>query len=307
MHKKMRGIGFGIVALALSALAPAAHAEHKEMLPATVKPLYFQDSMNVFRRFTVDTQKMFEFYGDVLGLKQLQTFTVDAGQKVARFTVGDSQVKFTKRTPDRKYQSGGVKDATGLRLLTFYFPDEAALSQRFTEHGLPAPKFKSLPNSDREYALVKDPDGQDVELVVIPDGPDEAYERIEVGLTVSNMKASRDFYTNFVGLDPLPPVKDPVFGVMMYPFRHGSTVINLRSFGSNLPQDNGSGGIQYVVTNVDPVNEMAKKRHITIERPLGELKGFGLRTIWLDDPDGVTNYFAETPESRKAQASGSSN
>ena len=307
MHKKMRGIGFGIVALALGALAPAAHAGHKEMLPATVKPLYFQDSMNVFRRYTTDTDKMFEFYGKIIGLRQMQTFTVGGGQKVARFITGNSQVKFTKRTPDRVYHSGGVKDATGLRLLTFFFPDEAALSQRFTDHGLPAPKFKSLPNSDREYALVKDPDGQDVELVVIPDGPKEAYERVEIGLTVSDMKASRDFYTNFVGLDPLPPVMDPVFGVMMYPFRHGSTVVNLRYFGPNLPKDNGSGGIQYVVTNVDPVNEMAKERHITVEQPLSTLKGFDLRTIWLDDPDGITNYFAETPQSRKAQASGSSN
>ncbi len=263
--------------------------------------------MNVFRRYTVDTDKMFEFYGEVIGLKQLQTFDVGGGQKVARFIVGDSQVKFTKRTPDRKYHSGGVKDATGLRLLTFFFPDEATLSQRFEAHGYPVPKFKSFPNSDREYALVKDPDGQDVELVVIPDGPKQAYERIEIGLTVSDMKASRDFYANFVGLDAAPPAKDPVFGTTMYSFRHGSTTINLRHFGGKLPADTGSGGIQYVVTNVDPVNEMAKKRHVTIEQPLGELKGFGLRTIWLDDPDGITNYFAETPESRKAQASGSSN
>ncbi|HKJ74298.1 MAG TPA: VOC family protein [Alphaproteobacteria bacterium] len=307
MHKTIRGIGFGLLALALGAIAPAAHAGDKTPMPATVGPLFYQNSMNVFRRYTADTKKMFEFYGDVLGLKQIQTFTVGRGQQVARFIVGNSQVKFTKRTPDRVYHRGGVKGATGLRLITFFYPDEAALSQRFTDHGYPAPKFHSLPNSENEYALVKDPDGQDVELVVIPDGPDSAYERIEIGLTVSNMKASRNFYKNFVGLEALPPVKDPVFGVTMYPFRHGTTTINLRSFGANLPKDNGSGGIQYVVTNVDPVNEMAKARHITIESPLSTLKGFDLRTIWLDDPDGITNYFAETPQSRKARASGSSN
>jgi hypothetical protein len=93
--------------------------------------------------------------------------------------------------------------------------------------------------------------------------------------------------------------------VMVYPFRHGTTTINIRYFGPNLPADTGSGGIQYVVTDADAIDKMAKSRHITIEQPLGILKGFDLKTIWLDDPDGITNYFAETPQSRKAQVSGS--
>lgn len=300
MRKTLRGVGIGL--LALLALAPAANAHDK--LPATTGPLLYQDSMNVFRRFEVDSAKVFEFYGAVLGLKQMQTFTVNGSQQVARFLIGTQQVKFTKRTPDRKYQPGGVKNATGLRLLTFFFPDEASLSQRFQEHGYPVPKFKSAPGADWEYALVKDPDGQVVELVVLPDAPKDAYNRIEVGLTVSNLDASRAFYRSFVGLDELKPKMDPVFGVMVYPFRHGTTTINLRSFGPNLPADTGSGGIQYVVTSADTVAEMAKKRHITVEQPLSTLKGFDLRTIWLDDPDGITNYFAATPESR--QASGSS-
>ncbi len=32
----------------------------------------------------------------------------------------------------------------------------------------------------------------------------------------------------------------------------------------------------------------------TIEHPLSTLASFSLKTIWLDDPDGITNYFAET-------------
>ncbi len=38
-----------------------------------------------------------------------------------------------------------------------------------------------------------------------------------------------------------------------------------------------------------------------IDQPLSGLRGFDLRTIWLDDPDGVTNYFAETGASRAAR------
>jgi catechol 2,3-dioxygenase-like lactoylglutathione lyase family enzyme len=293
--------------LALIALAPAANAGEPghDKMSESAGPLLYQDSMNVFRRFHVDAAKVFEFYGQVLGLQQLQTFTVGGGQQVARFQIGSQQVKFTKRTPDRKYQPGGVKNATGLRLLTFFFPDEASLSQRFQEHGYPVPKFKSVAGASWEYALVNDPDGQPVELVVLPDAPKDAYERIEVGLTVSDLKKSLAFYRSFVGLDELKPVKDPVFGVMVYPFRHGTTTINIRYFGPNLPADTGSGGIQYVVTDADAIDKMAKSRHITIEQPLGILKGFDLKTIWLDDPDGITNYFAETPQSRKAQVSGS--
>jgi hypothetical protein len=41
---------------------------------------------------------------------------------------------------------------------------------------------------------------------------------------------------------------------------------------------------------------------VTIDQPLQGLRGFDLRTIWLGDPDGVTNYFAETGSSRGARA-----
>ena len=32
---------------------------------------------------------------------------------------------------------------------------------------------------------------------------------------------------------------------------------------------------------------------ITVETPLNRLTGFGLTTVWLNDPDGVTNYYAQ--------------
>ena len=39
-------------------------------------------------------------------------------------------------------------------------------------------------------------------------------------------------------------------------------------------------------------------RDVSVDQPLSELRGFTVRTIWLDDPDGITNYFAETDQSR---------
>ena len=39
---------------------------------------------------------------------------------------------------------------------------------------------------------------------------------------------------------------------------------------------------------------MPAPRHadVTVEQPLSNMSGFSLRTVWLNDPDGVTNYFA---------------
>jgi catechol 2,3-dioxygenase-like lactoylglutathione lyase family enzyme len=268
----------------------------------SVGPLLWQPSMNVFRRFMAEPEKMFEFYGPVLGLQQLQTYSVGGGQQVARFQLGDalhSQIKLTKRVADKQYVPGGVEDATGLRLLTLTYPDEQAVVQRFRAHGLAAPEFGPLPGSDRKVALVKDPDGQSVELVVVPNAPQSVYETLEVGLTVGDLERSRAFYRDFAGLEELPAVDDPLFHTKKYPYRHGATIVSLRSFGKDLPADTGSGGIQYVVHGIEQVDALAKTRNLVIDQPLGELRGFALRTIWLQDPDGITNYFAETGQSRR--------
>jgi catechol 2,3-dioxygenase-like lactoylglutathione lyase family enzyme len=292
-----------LFALILSIL-PAAFAAQDEAPPRqlqSVAPVLSQPSMNVFRRFEVKPAEMYEFYGKVLGLKQLTTFNVGGGTGVARFEAGASQVKLTGRVPNRKYAPGNVQDATGLRLLTFFFPNQAEVIERFKSQGLPVPEFQPLPGSKHTSALVKDPDGQWVQLIAAPGEPAEFYNQIEIGLTVSDIDVSRKFYVGFVGLEELPAVDDPIFHTKKYPFRYGSTIVSLRSFGANLPADTGSGGIQYVVSDVKAVEALAKTLNVTIAQPLSTLPGFGLKTIWLDDPDGITNYFAQVGVSGKQQ------
>ena len=263
---------------------------------SSAAPIMTQASMNVFRRFAVDPAVIYDFYGKALGLKQLTTFDVGSKTGVARFQAGASEVKFTGRTSNRQYHPGGVQEATGVRLLTFFLPDQKALLERFQAQGLPAPEFRPIPGSKRTSALVKDPDGQWVEIVIAPDEPAATYNQIEIGLTVSNLDVSRKFYREFVGLEELPPVDDPVFHTKKYPFRHGSTIVSLRSFGQ-LPADTGSGGIQYVVSDAKAIQDLAKARQVTIAQPLSTLQSFSLQTVWLDDPDGITNYFAQTATS----------
>ena len=91
---------------------------------ATTASVLWQPSMNVFRRFEVPAERMYEFYGGVLGFKQLSTLNVGNGGGVARFQAGAQELKLTRRVGNRSYEAGGVRGATGLRLVTFVFADE---------------------------------------------------------------------------------------------------------------------------------------------------------------------------------------
>ena len=288
-------LGLGLTLIAAPPVGVTAQADE------TVGPVLRQPSMNVFRRFAADDPtRLFDFYAKVLGHESLTTYNVGGPTGVSTFRAGDgpSQLKFTGRTPGREYQPGGIDNATGIRLWTFYYSDQAALRQRFTDNGLPAPQFEPIGDSGRLSAVVEDPEGQLVQLIVTGDPKGTTYSEIEVGLTVSDLEASRAFYRDFVGLEELEPVYDPVFGTMKYPYRHGSTTISLRHFGDDLPADTGTGGIQYVVSDVELVDRLARERGVVVDQPLSTLQGFGLRTIWLDDPDGITNYFAQTGQPR---------
>ncbi len=281
-------------------LAPASANDGLRL--ETTAPVLWQQSMNVFRRHEVESEKMFWFYGDVIGLDQQQTFDVGNNTQVARFTVGRSELKMTHRVPNRNYVPGGVEDATGLRLLTFFFPDSEPLTASFREHGLDEPEFRPVEGTSRMTAIVFDPDGHAVELVVAPNESEDLYNTIEIGLTVADLDKSRAFYSGFVGLNEEPTIQDRWSGTKKVTYRHGTTLVSLHKVDRDLPADTGTGGIQYVVSNVDAVGALAEERGVTIDQPLSNLPGFELRTIWLFDPDHVTNYFAQTGASRGASA-----
>jgi catechol 2,3-dioxygenase-like lactoylglutathione lyase family enzyme len=140
-------------------------------------------------------------------------------------------------------------------------------------------------------ALVQDPDGEWVELVVLPGAPAEALARFEIGITVGDLTASRAFYGDLMGLAAEPPVRDPLLGAVKHAFKHGATTINLWSFGDGLPMDAATGGMQYIVWNVAAIDAVVRERGAQIDRPLAAPGQ--MRTLWLSDPDGVSNYFAE--------------
>ena len=63
---------------------------------------------------------------------------------MSRYQVGPSQLKFTKAPTNATFTRGGINDAAGMRLWTMWFPDEEALTKRFTDHGFQAPAFKTI-------------------------------------------------------------------------------------------------------------------------------------------------------------------
>ena len=284
----------GLTAGGLQAQSSVPASTSAAAAPATTAAPYLaENSMNVFRRFNGDGAKTLEFYGQVLGFGD-----IGAVGGVSRYQVGPSQLKFTRAGANARFTRGAINDAAGVRLWTMWFADEAVLTKRFAEHQLPAPVFKTVENV--RSALVTDPDGEWVQLVIAPNAPKETYGRLEIGIAANDLEKSRAFYRTFVGLDELPAVKDPVLGVTKYPFRHGSTTISVWATPGPKPVNRQLAGIQYVVKPVDPIWALAQERAIPVEQPLGETLP-GLVTTWLYDPDQVTNYFAEIrPRGRPA-------
>ena len=92
-------------------------------------------------------------------------------------------------------------------------------------------------------------------------------------------------------LEALEPLKDPLLASTMYGFRHGSVTLRLWEAKKGAAADTQTGGMQYIVWNVSGVNDVAVGRGAAIDRPLSAPGQ--MRTIWLFDPDKISNYFAQ--------------
>lgn len=274
-------------------------------LNSSTRDLFAQNSMNVFRRYPREkTAEMVKFYTEALALRSLQPIQLTATQQMIITGVGSGQIKLSAgQSGNRKYDmEGGYAGGTGIRFFLLSYPDDKVVQQRFAAAGFPEPKFVTRKDGIRQ-ALVTDPGGFQIVILTKPGWKDHSDDGVGVGINVSDLEKSRAFYREFVGLDELPPVEAPVLGTTLYPYRHKETRVFLYKMGDNKHPDNGSAGIQYVVRDSPMVDAKAKHRGgIAVETPLNKLAGFDLVTVWLNDPDGVTNYYAQVgPNSRTAQ------
>ena len=274
-------------------------------LASSTRDLFSQDSMNVFRRFPREkTAEMVKFYTEALALRSLSPIQLTATQQMILTGVGSGQIKLSAGTQgNRTYDlAGGYAGGTGIRFFMLTYPDWRVVQQRFVAAGFPAPEFVARGDGIRQ-ALVTDPGGFQIVILARPGAKDHSDDGVGVGIAVSDLSASRAFYRDFVGLDELPAVEAPILGTTLHPYRHKETTLLLYHLGDNEHPDNGSAGIQYVVRDTPMVDAKARHRGgIAVETPLNKLAGFDLVTVWLNDPDGVTNYFAQVgPNSRTAQ------
>ena len=248
--------------------------------------------INVFRRFPVERRAQVEdFYGGVLALPVLPP-TAPGGGQMIRYPVGASEVKLFP-TAMAAPNTAAVGDVAGVRVLTFFFADDAALTKRFVDRGLAPPRFQpsTAHRGATRAALVQDPAGHWVELVIVPGAPPDALTRFEIGVAVTDLDRSRDFYRDLMGLDVLEPLRNPLLDATMHGFRHGTVTVRLWPAKPGAVTDSQTGGMQYIVWNVAGVNDVAMSRSARIDRPLSAPGQ--MRTVWLLDPDGVSNYFAQ--------------
>lgn len=289
-------------AVALLLLLPLACVYAQVKNADTVQPLLWQQGMtrsdvgeiNIFRRFpSAGRAKIVEFYRDVLGLKSLSAEAL-GGNAMIRYPVGHSEIKLFPVAQGAESRTLPLQKVIGIRLLSLFYPDEASVSARFKQHGYPAPQFQRRDETQATAALVQDPDGQWYELVAMPGASREALDRFEVGMTVSDLDQSRAFYRDFLGLPESKPIRSELLGTTKYSYRHGDMTLSIWSFGKDLPKDTNTAGLQYITWDVEGVDKVAKARGARIDRPLSAPGS--PRTIWLFDPDGITNYFAQFKE-----------
>jgi hypothetical protein len=183
---------FAIAVLATSILLPGSGV--LAQAPASnesVRSFITQNSMNIFRRFPAEQRdKMLEYYGKVLALRSLSPVSLGGGNQMILYGVGSGQVKLASGlVARREFRPGPVKDATGLRVITLFFPDEAALVARFKEFGYAAPEFRDGANGAR-HAMVADPGGFMTELVVVKNSASPSRISTRAARSIGSLSAS---------------------------------------------------------------------------------------------------------------------
>lgn len=263
----------------------------------TLRPYLWQAGMpaskvgevNVFRRFSSDVDlAMRAFYADVLGIAALPTPSAGGG-RMLRYPLGSSEVKLFPVAPSAP-STAPVTGRIGVALLTLFYPGQGELEARFEAAGLPTPKFRPRGDGSRG-ALVRDPDGEWIELVVVPEASAAELERFEIGLGTADLAASRAFYRDLMGLSEAGPARERVLGVDSYTYRHGDMTLRVWAVEADAERDAETAGLQYIVWNVEAVSDAAEARDADIDRPLSDPGT--MRTVWLRDPNGVSNYFAQ--------------
>ena len=188
-----------------------------------------------------DPKATVAFYRDIVGLEQLPSAALTRGLTQHRVRIGKHLIKINELAELPAAQRGGVERAVGIRLLALVVDDLDTIVQRVQRAGLrydPAPR---APDAPYQVGFVRDPEGNVVELVGLREPAGSALStRLQIGMTVSDVERSRDFYGRVLGLEEQKPL--PMGGRFgtRYSFTLGSTVIKFWSLAETPPAQTGA-------------------------------------------------------------------
>ncbi len=94
-----------------------------------------------------------------------------------------------------------------------------------------------------------------------------------------------------MGLEAQASVRDELLGVVevsVQARQHHDQPVGGRG---GLCRRTQPAGMQYIVWNVAAIDGVVQERGAKIDRPLSAPGQ--MRTLWLVDPDGISNYFAQ--------------
>ena len=250
-----------------------------------------------------DADKTHEFYGTILGLKRIPNIDFPGDAYMIRYMGGDSEIKFIVTGKNLPQHEGGARNARGIRLMALTLPKarQSEIVAQLKAHDLPAPKFIRSKSALLEFGFINDFDDNQIELIFYDEGaPESLFDRLQIGLTVSDTDAMNDFLRETLRLKELDPVELPG-GIMKYNFQLGTTTIKFWSLGKDLPsvttspfEGIGMNLVQFLVADVEAVHTLMKERGATIAAEPFQL-GKLATIMFVEGPDGILFEFAGPP------------
>ncbi len=247
-----------------------------------------------------DEAKCLKFYGEILGLKRIPNLHLPNNVEMIRYMGGKSEIKLILNNSDLPKSPGGVMDARGIRMMAILLPSSKrdGILERMEGSGLPRPEFSRVEGAGFEWGLVSDLDGNVVEVVFIDEVASETvFDMFQIGLTVSDTEAMREFVGKVLGLEELDP--EPIGGGRTkYSFKVGTSVIKFWGAGEEVPAVVGDPFtgigyrmVQFLVRDVAAVHETLVARGAKVARgpfPLGRMASL----LFIEGPDGIYFEFA---------------
>ncbi len=243
---------------------------------------------------TAQPENARNFYGNIIGLKQGKSIPLGGGVIQDRFFLGRNVIKINQVPDVKETFKGGMYNAIGIRLLALLIDDLDAIFSRMQEANLKVPEIINF--SGVRIAFCKDVDGNLLELVEF-NNP-QLDDRIQIGLCVKDIQASKDFYGKLLGFKEEAEL-DMGNGKMRYGFRGGDTLIKFWQADEGINKFSGRHfdkvGLRYFTYQIDDLDacyQYLKENSVPIMQEPTDIGGVA-KIMLAADPDENCVEFVE--------------